>query len=313
MINAFRDSNEYSIFLTGSNSYLLSGELATKLTGRYVEFEISTLSFDEYLDMKGFYGRSLSSDLDEELINYINEGGFPRAIFYHELEGKREYVSSVISEIYEKDVKNNKKIRDKELFGKIQRFVINNLGSTLSVSSLCEALGKGGKPARRSTVYKYLEILENLKIVSKCERFDLKSKKSLNGEAKYYLSDLSFYFASNVDNRINYGPVLENIFYGYARSSGYKLSVGKIGRLKVDFIIRKADLDYVYVQIARTIDNGNYDEKGVNLTEEREYRSLEAIKDNYPKYVLTMDKLLQRRNGIIHKNLVAFMAGKEQL
>ncbi len=160
---------------------------------------------------------------------------------------------------------------------------------------------------RKETVYNYLSILENAKIVSKCSRFDMKSRKSLRGEEKYYLSDLSFYFANNTDNRIEYGPVLENIIYNYAKSRGYAISVGRIGKLEVDFILRDMNMDYSYVQVARYIDNGNIDENGKNLTEEREYRPLEQIRDSFPKYVMTLDHLLQKRSGIFHKNIISFI------
>ena len=155
--------------------------------------------------------------------------------------------------------------------------------------------------------------MENAKIISKCERFDMKSKKSLNGEEKYYLSDLSFYFSHNTDGRINYGPVLENIVYNYVLSNGYKASIGKIGKYEVDFILRKRMDEYSYVQVARTIDNDNFDENGKNITEEREYRSLEKIADGYPKYLITMDKLLQKRNGIKHLNIVDMMMNGDEL
>ena len=155
---------------------------------------------------------------------------------------------------------------------------------------------------------KYLSVLENAKIISKCSRFDLKSKKSINGEEKYYLTDLSFYFATNTDNRINYGPVLENIIYNYAVLNGYSVSIGKIGKLEVDFIVRDIiNNDYAYIQVAKTIDNGIVNEKGIPVTEEREFRPLESIKDNYPKYVLTLDYLLQQRNGIKHENIINFV------
>lgn len=311
VINAFRDSLEYSIFLTGSNSYLLSGELVTKLTGRYLEFDITTLTFDEYVEMKRFYDFPLESDLNDELIKYLDEGGFPRALFFSDPMSKKTYLASVIEEIYQKDIKNNKKIRDHELFDNVRQFIINNFGATISIVSLCDSISKNGKRSvRRETVYRYLQILENLKIVSKCSRFDLKSKRALKGEVKYYLSDLAFYYQQNTDNRIIYGPALENILFNYAKASGNKISVGRIGSCEVDFIILNQNRDYSYVQVARTIDNGNY-EADVNLTEEREYRSLESIKDNYPKYLLTMDKLLLKRNGVKHENIARFMADKK--
>ena len=204
-INAYREEGEYSIFITGSNSYLLSGELATKLTGRYIEYELLTFSFDEYLGMKRMIGKEISTNPEEEFDNYLLEGGFPYAV-----------------------------------------------------------------------------------------RFDL-----------------SFYFATNTDNRIEYGPVLENIVYNYAKSRGYSVSVGRIGKLEVDFILRDANRDFFYVQVARYIDNGNVDEKGMNLTEEREYRPLERIRDSFPKYVMTLDRLLQKRSGIHHKNIITFIENGE--
>ena len=311
-VNAYREEGEYSIFLTGSNSYLLSGELATKLTGRCIEYEMSTLTFDEYLGMKEFFGKSIDSDKEREFIQYITEGGFPLAVKYDSYEDKMKYVDSVIQEIYEKDIKRNNKIRKKGLFQKVQNYIINNFGATASVNSICEYLSNHDESVSKVTIYNYLAILENAKIISKCERFDMKSKQSLNGEGKYYLSDLSFYFSHNTDGRINYGPVLENIVYNYARSKGYKVSIGKIGKLEVDFILRKRMDEYSYVQVARTIDNDNYDENGKNITEEREYRPLESIADGYPKYLITMDKLLQRRNGIKHLNIEDMMLNGEE-
>ena len=313
VINAFREEGDFSIFVTGSNSYLLSGELATKLTGRYIEFEMTTLSFDEYLGMKKFYGKDMKSQIEDEFDQYILEGGFPYTVRLEDAGDKRTYVKSVIDEIFEKDIRKNKRIKNRELFQTIQTFIINNFGSTMSIKGLCEYLeNTTGSAVRKETVYNYLSILENAKIISKCKRFDLKSRKSLKGEEKYYLSDLSFYFANNTDNRIEYGPVLENIIYNYARGRGYAVSIGKIGKLEVDFILRDNEQNYFYVQVARYIDNGNVDEKGKNLTEEREYRPLEQIRDSYPKYVMTMDRLLQRRSGIHHVNIISFMAEEKR-
>ena len=313
LINAYREEGDYSIFITGSNSYLLSGDLVTKLTGRYIEYEISTLTFDEYLGMKKYFGKEIAPNPEDEFDKYMLEGGFPYAVRLDSFADKRAYTQSVITEIFEKDIRKNKKIKNRMLFETIQRYIINNFGATMSIKGLCEYLSNTTKTTvRKETVYNYLSILENAKIVSKCTRFDMKSRKSLRGEEKYYLSDLSFYFATNTDNRIEYGPVLENIIYNYARSRGYSVSVGKIGKLEVDFILRDANMDYSYVQVARYIDNGNIDENGVNLTEEREYRPLEMIRDSFPKYVMTLDRLLQKRSGIHHKNIIAFIEKGEK-
>jgi len=308
VVNAYREEGDYSIFLTGSNSYLLSGELMTKLTGRYLEFEILPLSFQEYLGMKEHFHKSLKSSDDDNFMDYIQEGGFPYAVFLDSPEAKQKYTEETIREIFEKDIRRNKKIRKKAVFEKIQDYIINNFGSTTSLTALSRYLDRVcHMPVRKETIYSYLAVLENAKIISKCSRFDLKSKTSLRGEEKYYLTDLSIYFARNVDNRINYGPVLENLVYNYCRSRGIHPSIGKIGNTEIDFILRNPDRSYAYIQVARTIAAGTENEKGIPETEEREYRPLEAIRDNYPKYVLTMDHLLQRRNGIHHENIVAFL------
>lgn len=305
VINAYRCTGEYSVFITGSNSYLLSGELATKLTGRYVEFELFTLSFDEYLDMKAFLGKSVDANLTIELNNYLQEGGFPKAMQYDDFADKRTYVRSVIDEIFEKDIKRRVKVRNVETFNNVRNFVINNFGATISVKSLQEALAKNGVEVKRETLARYIEVLVESKVLYRCDRFDMKSKRALSGEKKYYLADVSFYFATNTDNRINYGRALENIVFIYAKSLDYAVSVGRIGKLECDFILRDNALGYSYVQVAYTIGESK-------STEDREYAPLENIKDNYPKYVLTADYLLQRRGGIKHVNLLEFMKSRSR-
>jgi AAA+ superfamily ATPase len=300
VLNGFRGTNEWSIFITGSNSYLLSGELMTKLTGRYIEFEMFPLSFEEYEDIKKFYGKEIAPDRQEELQNYILEGGFPRTILLDNMAAKRRYVQSVIDEIFEKDIRRKLKIRNKSTFEIVQKYIINNFGATTSLKSLKKAIEKTGTPISEATIARYIKALLDAKILYECPRFDMKSKKYLSGEKKYYLSDTGFYYVQNTDNRINFGPVLENITYIYARSHDYSVSVGRIGRLECDFILRDNEMRYSYVQVAYTIALSKD-------TEDREYRPLESIKDNYPKYVATADSLLQKRNGIEHINLVDFM------
>ena len=179
VVNAFRGSGEYSIFITGSNSYLLSGELATKLTGRYVEFELFPLSFDEYLDMKAFLGKQVNANLQVELNNYLQEGGFPKALEYDDFADKRTYVRSVIDEIFEKDIKKRVKVRNIETFNNIRNFIINNFGATISVRSLQKAFSKSGMEIKRPTLAKYIEVLTQSKILYRCDRFDMKSKRAL--------------------------------------------------------------------------------------------------------------------------------------
>ena len=306
VLNGLRTEGGFSIFITGSNSYLLSGELATKLTGRYIEFEMQTLDFGEYCQMKSFLGLPVNPNPVAEFDAYILEGGFPKAMDYPRLADKRAYVAAVIQEIFEKDIRRRVKIKNVSVFNQVRDYVINNFGATTSLANIQSDLeSKQGVKIKRETLARYLQTLEDAKIISKCARFDLKSRKSLRGEQKYYLADLSFYFALNTDNRINYGPVLENIVYRYALAQGCKVSVGRIGKLECDFILRNPEMGYAYVQVAMTI-------MADRSTEEREYRPFKQIRDNYPKYLLTRGDVIQQRDGIIHANIPEFMQNRKK-
>ncbi len=300
VLNGFRNEGGWSIFITGSTSYLLSGELITKLTGRYIEFELFPLSFAEYEGMKRFYDKNILPNIAAEMNQYILEGGFPRTIFFDEMADKRRYVQGIVKEIFEKDIRKRIQIRKKETFERVRKFIINNFGATISLNQLTEDLRKNNITVTTQTVSRYVKALIDAKILYECPRFDLKSRKTLSGELKYYVADLSFFFVENTDNRINYGPVLENLVYIYARSLDYSVSMGRIGKLECDFIVRSMDMDYAYIQVVYSI-------AGSREIEDKEYRPFETIPDNYPKYLMTMDSLLQKRNGINHVNFVDFM------
>ena len=304
LINGYRTDGGYSIFITGSNSYLLSSEISTKLTGRYISFEMFPLNFSEYVEMKKFYGKPIQPNTIIELNNYIIEGGFPRTIFFDEIADKRNYVANIVDEIFEKVIRRRVKIKNRELFNDVTRYMINNFAATTNIRSLHTILVKSGFVISEATVDKYVNTLVDAKILYECNRFDMKSKRSIRGDRKYYLSDLSFYFSMNTDNQLNYGPSLENIVYIYSKSKGYSVSIGRIGKLECDFILRDSELNYSYVQVSYTIALSKE-------TEDREYRPLEQIKDNYPKYVATTDYILQRRNGIKHVNILEFMLNNQ--
>ena len=306
LINSYREEGNISIFITGSNSYLLSGELVTKLTGRYIEIEMMPLSFYEYIDMENFLGKEVNSNIYLEFEEYIRNGGFPKSLYYDNYEEKIIYTSSVINQIFEKDIKTSNKIRDKHLFEIVEKFVINNFGAVISIKNIIDYLQNQMKiKADRRTIKRYLDVLENAKIIYSCDLFDIKSKTVLKGEKKYYLADLSIYYALNTDNRINYGPVLENVMYAYLKSKNYKLSVGYIGKLECDFIARANYDNYYYIQISKDISNKD--------TEEREFKPFYMIKDLYPRYLFTMDMLLQKRDGVNHLNIVDFIYNNKKL
>ncbi len=307
LINAYYEEKNYSIFLTGSNSYLLSGELATKLTGRYIEIEMLPLNFYEYLDMKKYYKQKINSNIYEEFTNFIRNGGFPGSLNYENNEDKITYTQNIIEQIFEKDIKNHKKIKDKATFEIIEKFVVNNFGAIISIGSIYNYLTKETNiNIDRRTIKTYIEILENAKIIYPCEQFDLKSKKVLEGKKKYYLADLSIYYALNTDNRINYGPVLENIVYTYLKSKNYHLSVGKIGNLECDFIARYGFENYYYIQVSKNIDN--------HETEKRELKPFYEIKEMYPRYLFTLDLIFQKNiNGINNINIIDFISNNKDL
>ena len=307
VVNAYKSEEKYSIFLTGSNSYLLSDELITKLTGRYIEIEMLPLNFYEYVDMKRFKNKNVNTNIYQEFEEFIRNGGFPGSLNYDNYEDKLLYTKNVINQIFDKDIKNHKKIKDKALFEVIQKFVVNNFGSIISIGSIYDYLIKGEKiPVDRRTIKSYIEVLENAKIIYSCDLFDMKSKKVLDGEKKYYLADLSIYFALNTDNRINYGPVLENILFSYLKSKNYSLSVGKIGNLECDFIARRGIDEYFYIQVTKNMDD--------KKTEEREYKPFYEIKEMYPRYLFVSDLVFQKNiDGINNVNIVDFIYNKEDL
>ena len=307
VINSYMEEGNYSIFLTGSNSYLLSGELATKLTGRYIEIEMLPLNFYEYVDMKKFLGKKINSNIYLEFEEFIRNGGFPRSLQYDNYEDKLLYTQSIINQIFDKDIKKHKKIKDSDLFQMVQKFVINNFGSRISIGNIYDYLKKdSNRNVDRRTLNNYIDILEKAKIIYPCDMFDMKSKKILDGEKKYYLADLSIYFAFNTDNRINYGPVLENVLFSYLKSKNYSLSVGKIGKLECDFIARKGIDEYFYIQISKNID----DEK----TMMREYKPFFEIKELYPRYLFLLDLILKKNvSGIHNVNIVDFIYNHEDL
>ena len=306
LINAYREEGNFSIFLTGSNSYLLSGELITKLTGRYIEIEMLPLNFYEYIDMKKFLNKEINSNINREFEEFIRNGGFPGTLYYDFYNDKSMYTKNVIEQIFEKDIKNHKKIKDKALFDVIEKFVINNFGAIISIGSIYDYLKNNKIAVDRRTIKTYIEILENAKIIYSCDLFDIKSKKVLDGEQKYYLADLSIYYALNTDNRINYGPVLENVLFSYLKSKDYSLSVGRIGNLECDFIARYNTDEYFYIQVTKNMD----DEK----TKEREYKPFYKIKELYPRYLFVSNLIFQKNiDGIKNINIIDFIINNEDL
>ena len=301
----------YSIFLTGSNSYLLSDEISTKLTGRYLSFETFPLDFNEYLEMKRFFGKEINTDMDVEFNEFILNGGFPKSLEFDSLSARQFYTREVIKEIFNKDVRSRNRVSNFAVFERVQNFIINNYSSPITISNIVDELNKNRINTKPVTVRNYVRYLENAKIIYECNRFDLKSKKSLKKENKYYLADLSLYFSLNTDNQLNYGPSLENIVYLYLASHNYQISIGKIGNFECDFIIRNENQEYAYIQVAYTLQGE--DIKATNKIKEREYRPFRSIRDGYPRYIISLDKYRDQQEGVKHINAIDLFTGKEHL
>ncbi|RGF59091.1 ATP-binding protein [Coprobacillus sp. AF36-10BH] len=310
VIHAYAEEG-YSIFLTGSNSYLLSDEISTKLTGRYLNFETFTLDFSEYLEMKRFFKKKIDQDIYVEFEEYILNGGFPKTIEFDDIQARQTYTRGIISEIFEKDVKTRKRISNVPVYERVQSFLLNNYSAPFSLSNLLECLEKEGYKTKATTVRGYIEDLKKAKIIYECNRFDLKSKKSLRREQKYYLSDLAIYFAMNTDNRLSYGPSLENMVYLYLASKDYQISIGKIGKLECDFITRNTSGDYAYIQVTYTMQGE--DIKATERIKEREYRPFRKIRDGYPRYIVSLDRFRDQQEGVHHINAIDLFLGKEKI
>ncbi len=303
--------DDFSVFLTGSNSYLLSDEITTKLTGRYLSFEVYTLDFSEFLAMKKFYNRTISNDLYDEFDEYIRNGGFPKSLEFDSLNVRQTYTRGIIEEIFEKDVKTRNRISNVAVFERVQSFLINNYAAPFSLSNLLEELGKNNINTKPQTVRHYIQDLQKAKLLYECNRFDLKSKKSIGREQKYYLADLSLYFSTNTNNRFSYGPSLENIVYLYLVSNGYQVSIGRIGNYECDFIIRDKNQQYTYIQVTYSL-HGEA-EKSTEKIKEREYRPFRSINDGYPRYIISLDRFCDQQEGVHHINAIDLFIGKEKL
>lgn len=308
VVLAFQEEG-HSVFLTGSNSYPLSDEIGTKLTGRYITFEVFPLTFDEYIAMKKFLGQEPDPDTRFEFSQYLLEGGFPKALEFGTAEARRHYTGEVIDEIIRKDVRSGRnKIKNKPMFDRVLAFVVGNYSSPFSASSVVEAFRKRGIRTTEATVNKYVSYIEKAKIIYSCPRFDAKSKDVLNSERKYYLADLSIYFARNTDNRPSYGASLENLVYIYLRSRGYSVSVGRVGKFEVEFITRDNEGCYAYIQVCWTLEGGDAERTAALV--EREYRPFRSLRDGYPRYLISMDPGGDHREGVRHYNAVDLFLGK---
>ncbi len=293
LINAYRNDG-VSVFITGSNSYLLSGELVTKLTGRYIEFRIFTFSLSE---IKEFYAlNSIPFSPADVFQEYLFTGGYPKAITYLDQEDRTRYIRSVIEETIKKDVLKNKKIRNKTLLSKLLDYLFSTPGAEISSTSISKYLRSENIRTNPNTVNRYLEVIFASKLVDKCMRFDISGKKALKTHYKTYVADISLYTSyPNRRHDIQMGHLLENIVFNELNSRGYDVQVGKLRDCETDFVVSDGR-HTAYIQVTYLMAS--------QKTEDREEGPFLKIKDNYPKYIISMDPITIDRAGIIRLHMV---------
>ena len=294
-INSFKATLNVSIFVTGSNSKLLSSELATLLSGRYVSFKISPFSFNEVIELKGIKDRR---DIEDAFNDYLLWGGLPQRFEFKTEDGMKTYLSDVFDAIVLKDIVKRHNIKNITLFERVMEYLVTNPSQVFSPTNMLREFSKEEIPISTRTIYECLDYAESSLLMSKVSSFDIRGKRILSRKDKYYLSDLGLGQILNVNKKNQFGAYLENVVYNELIYRGYNVSVGNNNGKEIDFIATKYNKKEYY-QVTYTLASKE--------TEEREFGAYSNIDDNYPKYVISTDKLDYSQNGIIHKNIIDFL------
>lgn len=298
LVDGLFATENVDVYITGSNAFLLSSELATLLSGRYIEISILPFSFKEYLTARKIDTDNKYLNYESLFFDYINETSLPKGVELRELGFDKiyEYLDAIYKTIIEKDISQRYQINDKRAFENIIKFVASNIGSALSPSNISKILKQDGQIIHHHTVEKYLGYLEASFVFYKLNRFDLKGRKQLATQEKYYLVDAGLLnILVGKERTTDRGHILENIVYLELLRRGHKIWAGTGRNYEVDFVCKTPTGDLEYYQVAWKMDN--------NSTKEREFGALEKINDNYPKYLLTTDSFTQDQRGIKHLNV----------
>ncbi len=298
VVNSLLSDYDVDIYVTGSNSRMMSSELSTYLTGRYISFHIYTLSFVEYLAFKRSYGELVSTK--SELVNYLRLGGFPAT---HLRQYSDDEVYGIVRDIYRSilfsDIVKRAGIKKIDLFERVVRFVFDNVGNTFSANSISNYLKAEKRKVSSETVYNYLDKLEKAYLVHRCSRYDLTGKAILKTQEKFYLADTALRYSVLGYSPSSVASSLENVVYLELCRRGYVVHVGKFGDFEIDFVAERQN-ERLYIQVTQEI--------RMDKTERREYEKLLEIQDNYPKYVLRIDDFAEGNyKGIITMHVADFL------
>ncbi|MBN2681442.1 MAG: ATP-binding protein [Bacteroidales bacterium] len=292
------------VYITGSNAFLLSGELATLLSGRYIEISILPFSFKEYLIARQIDISNKYLNYEALFFDYVNETSLPKGVELREdgFDKIYEYLEAIYTTVIEKDISLRHKIYDKRAFNNITKFVGSNIGNQLSPANIAKTLKQDGQTTHNTTVENYLEYLTASFLFYKVNRFDLKGRRQLATLEKYYLADVGMLNILVGKYRLaDKGHILENIVYLELLRRGYKIWTGTTRNSEVDFVCKNKTGDIEYYQVAWQM--------SVESTIEREFSALEKIKDNYPKFLLSTESFTQNRQGIGHFNVFNWLLG----
>lgn len=294
VVNSLRASIEnISIFITGSNSKLLSNEISTVLSGRYVLFNIYPLSYKEFIELTNKEANSETSFWD-----FVKWGGLPNRTQFTDENNIKDYLHSVFDSIILRDVVERLGLKDTVLFNLLLQYIVDTTGRQFSAENVVNFLKNEGKSISTETLYTYLDALCKALMIEKIYRYDIHGKTILKTLNKYYMTDLGIAQIKNNNFEINKSYAIENVVYNELLERGYDVYIGKIKNGEIDFIATKTE-EKMYIQVAYLLE----DEK----TQNREFGALKDIEDNYPKYVLSLDKTNFSRDGIIHKNIIDWL------
>lgn len=295
VVNGLNVDRNCDIYITGSNSTMLSNDLSTLLAGRYVNFEIYPFSFKEFIECY----KLLELSKEEYFNQYLLIGGMP-VLKYFDLgkEPSMKYLMDVYNTVLVKDVLEYNKIRDVDLFNRILLYAIENIGNTFSALSIKNFFKSEGRNVSVDTVLDYLQYCQKAYLLHQIRRYDFIGKKILKVEEKYYVNDHGFREAKGFSNTSNIERVLENIVYMHLKQNGYEVMVGKVGDKEIDFIAKKGK-EIKYFQVCYLLSS--------EQTKQREFEIFTQINDNYPKFVLSLDTIDFSQNGIQHKNIIEWL------
>lgn len=288
IINSFSQDyvDSYEVFISGSNSKMLSGELATLLSGRYITFEVFPFSYSEFL------GITQKESGRQSYLEYMNSGGLPELFMLEKQELRRNYVSAIKDTVLLRDIIQRHSIRDPQLLEDLFVFLVNNASNLISVTNIVKYFKSMGRRTSFDAVSTYIGYIEDTFVVHRCDRYDIKGKDILAGNAKFYINDVAYKNYLYPGYGYGFGYLTENVLYLELRRAGFDVYVGSLRNKEVDFVARKVDR-IIYLQSAYLLAD--------ETTIEREYASLEAINDNYEKLVVSLDDMaLPSKGGIKH-------------